>query len=81
MSGRQEREVGIRTPSIRLDQFLKWAAVVPTGGRAKEMIVGGSVKVNGVAECRRTSALRPGDLVEVDIGGPSPAVLRVVARP
>ena len=81
MNGQMGRTVLIITPSIRLDQFLKWAGVAPTGGRAKEMISGGRVKVNGVVESRRTSSLWAGDMVEVDLGGAAAEVLRVAVRP
>jgi len=40
-------EVKINTDYIKLDQLLKLANVVPTGGQAKLMIGEGRVKVNG----------------------------------
>lgn len=60
------QEIVIHTEDIRLDQFLKWAQVVDTGGKAKELIRSEQVKVNGVVETRRTHRLRHGDLVEVE---------------
>ncbi|MFQ5576893.1 MAG: RNA-binding S4 domain-containing protein [Anaerolineae bacterium] len=51
--------------TIQLDQFLKWANIVPTGGQAKILIQGGGVKLNGVVETRRKKKLKPGDVVEV----------------
>lgn len=59
------KDVSINSPSIRLDQFLKWAGIVATGGQAKEMIGEGLVLVNGQVEKRRSHALLPGDEVEV----------------
>lgn len=59
-------EIAIHTEDIRLDQFLKWAQVVATGGEAKELIRSELVKVNGVVETRRTHRLRHGDVVEVE---------------
>ncbi|CEP67738.1 RNA-binding S4 domain [Moorella glycerini] len=59
------KNVPITTPSIRLDQFLKWAGIAATGGQAKEMIAGGLVRVNGQTEKRRSHTLGPGDEVEV----------------
>lgn len=59
------KDVVIHGPSIRLDQFLKWAALAATGGQAKEMIQSGLVKVNGTIEQRRSHILKPGDEVEV----------------
>ena len=50
---------------IKLDQFLKLADIVATGGQAKAMILNGEVKVNGQVETRRGRKLRDGDRVEV----------------
>ncbi len=50
---------------IRLDQFLKWAGVVGTGGMAKALIQDGEVKVNGYPETRRGKKLNNGDVVQV----------------
>lgn len=52
--------------SIRLDQFLKLAGAVGSGGQAKVLIQQGAVKVNGVVETRRGRKLRPGDVVEFE---------------
>ena len=51
---------------IRLDQFLKWAGLVATGGEAKQRIQGGEVRVNGFQETRRGRKLKPGDRVELE---------------
>ena len=52
--------------TIKLDQFLKLAQVVQTGGEAKHLIQSGHVLVNGQVETRRGRKLRPGDVVMVD---------------
>lgn len=57
------RTVEISTATISLDAFLKWAGVAPTGGRAKQWIQAGQVRVNGIVERRRGRTLRPGDRV------------------
>ena len=49
--------------TIKLDQFLKLAQVVQTGGEAKMLIQSGQVMVNGAVETRRGRKLRPGDAV------------------
>jgi len=51
-------------PPIRLEQFLKLAGVVGTGGQAKRLIQGGEVKLNGAIETRRKKQLAPGDVIE-----------------
>ncbi|MCF2972121.1 RNA-binding S4 domain-containing protein [Synechococcus sp. Nb3U1] len=52
-------------PFIKLDQFLKLAGVVSTGGQAKQLILAGQVRVNGQVETRRGRKLRFGDEVVV----------------
>ena len=51
--------------TIKLEQFLKLAQVVATGGQAKVIIQSGQVRVNGLVETRRGRKLRPGDRIEV----------------
>ena len=52
--------------TIKLDQFLKLAHVVESGGQAKQLIQAGLVFVNGSIEMRRGRKLRAGDVVVVD---------------
>lgn len=58
-------DVAIQTPTLRLDQFLKWANLAGSGGEAKLMIVQGMVYVNGEQEIRRGKTLIIGDIVEL----------------
>lgn len=58
--------ISIDTEFIKLDQFLKWADIVPTGSEAKMLIFDGQVTVNGEVETRRGKKLRKGDIIEVD---------------
>ncbi len=51
---------------IKLDQFLKLAQVVQTGGEAKYLIQTGLVRVNGQIETRRGRKLHHGDVVEFE---------------
>jgi ribosome-associated protein len=60
------KSVNINTEYIKLDQFLKWADIIPTGTEAKILIYNGQVKVNGEIEIRRGKKLRKGDKIEVD---------------
>ncbi len=52
--------------TIKLDQFLKLAQIVQSGGEAKTLIQSGQVMVNGEVETRRGRKLRPGDVVMVE---------------
>lgn len=58
-------KIGISTEYIKLDSFLKFAAVAETGGEAKLMIEEGLVKVNGEVCLVRGKKLRSGDIVSV----------------
>ncbi len=58
-------KVGISTPFIRLDAFLKLCRAVETGGHAKVMIQSGEVMVNGETCLMRGKKLTPGCLVQV----------------
>lgn len=52
--------------TIKLDQFLKLASIVQSGGEAKHLIKSGVVFVNGEEELRRGRKLKAGDTVTVD---------------
>ena len=52
--------------TIKLDQFLKLANIVQSGGEAKYLIRSGMVLVNDEVETRRGRKLHAGDVVTVD---------------
>ncbi|MBQ3586966.1 MAG: S4 domain-containing protein YaaA [Oscillospiraceae bacterium] len=56
-------EIAINTEFIKLDQFMKFADMVYTGGDAKGFIQDGEVKVNGEVCTQRGKKLRAGDVV------------------
>ena len=56
--------IAIRTEFIKLDAFLKYAALIGSGGEAKTVVGEGLVKVNGEVCTMRGKKLRPGDRVE-----------------
>ena len=58
--------ITINTEFIKLDAFLKFAALVGTGGEAKMVISEGMVSVNGEVCTQRGKKLRPGDTVSFD---------------
>ncbi|MHB9314562.1 S4 domain-containing protein YaaA [Fusobacterium polymorphum] len=58
-------KVKISTEFIKLDQFLKWLAIVDSGSEAKQVILDGMVKVNGDIEKRRGRKIYPEYKVEV----------------
>ena len=62
----KELDVKINTEFIRLDQLLKFAGIVETGGIGKEVILEERIKVNGEVCTQRGKKIRPGDRVQID---------------
>lgn len=58
-------KIKINTKTINLDQFLKWANLVATGGEAKSLIQEGKVVVNGEIEYKRGKKLVEGDKIKL----------------
>lgn len=56
-------EIPIHTEFIKLQDFLKFANAVETGGMAKNVILDGEVQVNGEVCTMRGKKLHPGDEV------------------
>ncbi|SHN88042.1 ribosome-associated protein [Geodermatophilus obscurus] len=52
--------------SIRLGQLLKLVDAVPTGAQVKDVLLTGTVRVNGEPEDRRGRQVRRGDVVSVE---------------
>ena len=57
------KEVKIYTEYIKLDDLLKFAGILGTGGMAKAVIQEGLVKVNGEICLMRGKKLRGGEIV------------------
>lgn len=60
------KKITITTEYIKLQDLLKLAGLVETGGEAKERIQAGGARVNGEVCTQRGKKLRPGDIVEFD---------------
>ena len=58
-------KVKISTEFIKLNQFLKWLAIVDSGSQAKQVILDGRVKVNDEVETRRGRKIYPEYKVEI----------------
>ena len=56
-------EIKLREEYIKLGQALKAVGLVESGVEAKDVIVNGEVKVNGVVEVQRGKKLYDGDVV------------------
>ena len=59
-------DIEIHTETIQLDQFLKLAGAVPSGGIVKELIAEGAILRNGEVETARRRKLVQGDIITVD---------------
>jgi len=57
------QSLAIHTEFIKLQDALKFANIVYSGGEAKQMILDGLVTVNGEVCTMRGKKLRPGDRV------------------
>ena len=55
----------ITTEFIKLQDLLKFANLVSTGGEAKIIVRGGEVTVDGAVCTMRGETIRPGDIVEL----------------
>ena len=60
------KKVEIYTEYIKLEQFLKLADVVSTGGEAKLFLLTNDIFVNDEVENRRGRKLYKGDVVKVN---------------
>ncbi|MGB7603976.1 MAG: RNA-binding S4 domain-containing protein [Lutisporaceae bacterium] len=58
------KEIIINSEFIKLDQFLKYAEIVSTGGEAKNLIMDGEVKINNTVEFARGKKIHVGDIIE-----------------
>ena len=59
-------DIEIHTETIQLDQFLKLAGAVPSGGVVKELIAQGAILRNGAVETARRRKLVHGDVIAID---------------
>ncbi|MCE5285254.1 MAG: RNA-binding S4 domain-containing protein [Pelosinus sp.] len=59
-------EVAITTETIHLDQFLKWAGVVESGGQVKLLMEDGLILINGVVAAERRKKVQAGDVIAIE---------------
>ena len=62
----ESHEIKIHTEFIKLQDLLKFAGAVETGGDAKLIIQEGRVSVNGEPCLMRGKKMRPGDKAVID---------------
>lgn len=69
-------DIAIHTDTIQLDQFLKLAGAVASGGEVKALLAEGMILRNDVPETARRRKLVPGDVITID-GNETYRVVRV----
>lgn len=63
------RDIQISTEDIQLNQALKLAGVLQTGGEIARLIEAGDIKLNGKPVSEKRKKLRDGDIVRVGEDG------------
>ena len=61
-----EEKVAIETETITLDQFLKWAGLISTGGEIRPLLEEHRIKRNGQIETAKRRQLAVGDVIEIE---------------
>ena len=69
-------DIAIHTDTIQLDQFLKLAGAVASGGEVKALLAEGMILRNDVPETVRRRKLVPGDVITIN-GNDTYRVVRV----
>lgn len=69
-------DIAIHTDTIQLDQFLKLAGAVASGGEVKSLLAEGMILRNDVPETARRRKLVPGDVITIN-GSNTYRVVRV----
>lgn len=59
-------KISIDTDTIQLDQFLKWAGVLSSGGEIRQLIEERRIRRNGEIETAKRRRLAPGDIIEIE---------------
>lgn len=62
-------KIKIETDMIQLDQFMKWASILQSGGEIRFLLDENKIYINGILCNAKRKKLYPGDIVEIkDIG-------------
>jgi len=57
--------IEINTDVIQLDQLLKWAGLIESGGQMKFLLEDQKIKLNGEQVTAKRKKIVPGDIVEI----------------
>ena len=59
-------KISIDPDTIQLDQVLKWAGVLASGGGIRQLIEERRIRRNGEIETAKRRRLAPGDIIEIE---------------
>lgn len=57
--------IEINTETIQLDQLLKWAGIIESGGQVKFLLEEQRIKRNGEIETAKRRKIKSGDVIEI----------------
>ena len=57
--------IEINTETIQLDQLLKRAGIIESGGQVKLLLADELIKLNGVIETAKRRKIKAGDVIEI----------------
>lgn len=57
--------IEIKTDVIQMDQLLKWASILDSGGQIKFLLEDKALKLNGNIVTEKRKKVYPGDIVEI----------------
>ena len=58
--------ITINTETIQLDQLLKWAGILQSGGQVKFLLEDQCIRLNGNIETAKRRKIKSGDLLEIE---------------
>lgn len=58
-------KIKIETDMIQLDQFMKWASILQSGGEIRFLLDENRIYINGILCNAKRKKLYPGDIVEI----------------
>ncbi len=67
--------IEINTESIQIDQFLKWAGIVETGGQIKDLLTDHMIELNGQLVTEKRKKLKNRDIITIKGIGPYQVVV------
>lgn len=59
------KKIEIETDVIQLDQLLKWAGIIESGGQIKFLLEEKRIKLNGIIETAKRRKIHAGDVIEI----------------